>query len=67
MDAVLSDMVMPGDMNGLELARAILDQRSDMRVILMTGYSDSAGAAATEGFSVLRKPFSLQSLAQAFP
>jgi signal transduction histidine kinase/CheY-like chemotaxis protein len=66
-DAVLSDMVMPGKMNGLELARAVSARRGDIRVVLMTGYSDSAGAAASEGFPVLRKPFTLASLAEAFP
>jgi CheY-like chemotaxis protein len=60
-------MVMPGKMNGLELARAVSARRGDIRVVLMTGYSDSAGAAASEGFPVLRKPFTLASLAEAFP
>ena len=65
-DAVLSDMVMPGGMNGLELARAIRGRRGETRVVLMTGYSDSAGAAAAENFTVLPKPFTLAALAQAF-
>jgi signal transduction histidine kinase/CheY-like chemotaxis protein len=65
-DAVLSDMVMPGEMNGLELGRAIRRRRQDANVVLMTGYSESAGEAATEGFAVLRKPFTLADLAQSF-
>jgi signal transduction histidine kinase/CheY-like chemotaxis protein len=63
-EVVLSDMVMPGDMDGLDLARRLRERRADMPVILMTGYSAAAGAAAAEGFPVLRKPFTMASLAE---
>ncbi|MBO0750385.1 MAG: response regulator, partial [Porphyrobacter sp.] len=56
-DAVLSDMVMPGEMGGLDLARRMRAMRKDFPVVLMTGYSAAAGPAAAEGFAVLRKPF----------
>jgi two-component system NtrC family sensor kinase len=61
---VLSDMVMPGEMDGLDLARRLRERRADVPVILMTGYSAAAGAAAAEGFPVLRKPFTMASLAE---
>jgi len=57
---------MPGDLNGLDLAREILARRKDLPVVLMTGYSKSAGSAAAEGFTVLRKPFTLAALADSF-
>jgi signal transduction histidine kinase/CheY-like chemotaxis protein len=63
-EAVLSDMVMPGEMDGLDLARRLRERSSDVPVVLMTGYSAAAGAAQTEGFPVLRKPFTLATLAE---
>jgi signal transduction histidine kinase/CheY-like chemotaxis protein len=63
-EAVLSDMVMPGEMDGLDLARRLRERRSDVPVVLMTGYSAAAGAAQAEGFPVLRKPFTLVALAE---
>ena len=62
-DAVLSDMVMPGEMGGLDLARRMRELRQDFPVVLMTGYSAAAGPAAAEGFAVLRKPFTMAALA----
>jgi signal transduction histidine kinase/CheY-like chemotaxis protein len=62
-DAVLSDMVMPGEMGGLDLARRMRASRDDLPVVLMTGYSAAAGPAAAEGFTVLRKPFTMAALA----
>ena len=62
-DAVLSDMVMPSEMGGLDLARRMRELREDFPVVLMTGYSAAAGPAAAEGFAVLRKPFTMATLA----
>jgi signal transduction histidine kinase/CheY-like chemotaxis protein len=62
-DAVLSDMVMPGEMGGLDLARRMRAMCTDFPVVLMTGYSAAAGPAAAEGFTVLRKPFTMAALA----
>jgi signal transduction histidine kinase/CheY-like chemotaxis protein len=61
-DAVISDMVMPGNRNGLDLARALRSRWSDLPVLLMTGYSSAASSAAEEGFDVLSKPFTMATL-----
>jgi two-component system, NtrC family, sensor kinase len=63
-DVVLTDIVMPGDANGLDLAREVR-QRQSLPVVLATGYSDQAQAAANEGFSILRKPYSMSGLNDA--
>ena len=53
-DIVLSDIVMPGGMDGVALARRLREQRPDLPVVLITGYSNTV---MTEGeFVVLRKP-----------
>ena len=63
-DVVLTDIVMPGSANGLDLAREAR-QRGSLPVVLATGYSDQAQAAADEGFTILRKPYSMNGLDDA--
>lgn len=60
---VLSDMLMPGGMNGLALGQKIRDLSPDVPVILTTGYSDAATEAADAGFPLLAKPYSIRDLA----
>ena len=64
-DLVFSDILMPGGMNGLELAHAIRRLYPAMPVLLTTGYSDSAHDSVQQGFVVLHKPFDLAGLEQA--
>jgi CheY-like chemotaxis protein/anti-sigma regulatory factor (Ser/Thr protein kinase) len=61
-DIILSDMVMPGEMGGLDLARAIRQRRPETPVLLMTGYSDAALAAGREQIELLNKPFTFEQL-----
>ena len=61
-DVALSDMVMPGEMGGLDLARRMRAMRKDFPIVLMTGFSAAAEPAAAEGFTVLRKPFTMAAL-----
>ena len=63
-DLMLSDIVMAGPMNGLDLARAVRKKHPDLLIVLATGYSDAAVQAATE-FTVLRKPYNVADLDQA--
>ena len=41
-DVVLSDIMMPGGVSGLQLAREIRRRHPEMSVILTTGYVESA-------------------------
>jgi len=61
-DLVFSDILMPGGMNGLELAREINQRFPGIPVLLATGYSASAQDAVHQGFVVLQKPYDLESL-----
>ncbi len=63
LELVFSDMVMPGPMNGLDLAREIGRRRPDLPVILTTGFSDAAAAATAEGMRLLVKPYRIEALA----
>jgi signal transduction histidine kinase/CheY-like chemotaxis protein len=62
-DIVFSDMVMPGDKSGLDLAHDIARERPDLPVVLTTGYSAAAAAAAAEGLRLLVKPYRIETLA----
>ena len=63
--AVVSDIIMPGGMDGLALAREIRRRWPGLPVILMSGYAASAGEARALGVPVLLKPLDLARLANA--
>jgi CheY-like chemotaxis protein len=60
-DLVLSDIVMPGTMNGIELARTIRARKPALPIVLVSGYAGSASGAGPE-FTVLRKPYRFSDL-----
>jgi len=63
-DLVFTDIVMPGKMDGLGLARRLKEIRPDLPVLLATGYSDAAVNARAD-FSILRKPYEIHQLSLA--
>ncbi len=65
-DMVLSDIMMPGGMNGVELAREVRSRRGDLPILLTSGYAEAAReSAASEGFKILPKPYRMNELAAA--
>ena len=67
-DLLLSDIVMPGGINGLELARKCEEERSDVKIVLMTGYADPAAVLGDGGiskFPIVSKPFDRKELRRA--
>lgn len=64
-DVLVSDVVMPA-MDGPTLARRILAERPDIKIILISGYAEDAfrrGKDLEFKFTFLPKPFSLSQLA----
>ncbi len=60
---IFSDVVMPGGISGIELARKVRDRFPELPILLTTGYSEQI--AGTHGFPVLQKPYELETLASA--
>jgi PAS domain S-box-containing protein len=63
-DFVLSDIVMPGKMDGLALARELKKRNPRLPILLASGYSEAAQNAKGE-FPILRKPYRIHELNEA--
>ena len=63
-DLVFSDIVMPGRMDGLGLARLIKKNHPGLPILLATGYSEAAQSAHAD-FPILRKPYQMHELSKA--
>jgi signal transduction histidine kinase/ActR/RegA family two-component response regulator len=65
-DIVFSDVMMPGGMNGVELARQIRARRRDLPILLTSGYAEAAKYdAEAAGVRILPKPYRLEELSAA--
>jgi CheY-like chemotaxis protein len=63
---LLTDVVMPGDMNGRDLADEAVKLRAGLRILFMTGYSRDAiirHGRLDAGVHLIGKPFSFHDLA----
>lgn len=62
-DIVFSDVVMPGKMDGIGLAKTIREKNSNLPILLVTGYSSSTKEIGSQ-FPILRKPYQLHELSR---
>jgi CheY-like chemotaxis protein len=62
-NVLFSDIVMPGGITGVELAKRARQRRPELPVLLTSGYSDALGQASE--FPLLAKPYRLEELAGA--
>jgi signal transduction histidine kinase/ActR/RegA family two-component response regulator len=63
-DVMLTDVVMPGEMDGVGLARYVRAAFPGVSVLLMTGYAEQMDTIARLGFDILPKPCSAEMLAE---
>lgn len=67
LDLVFSDIVMPGGVSGIELAKRLRRMRPELPILLTSGFPDEAArleASETFPLAVLRKPYKNEELAQ---
>nr|WP_166058055.1 MULTISPECIES: PAS domain-containing protein [unclassified Methylobacterium] len=65
-DLLVTDVGLPGGMNGRQMADAARVSRSDLKVLFITGYAENAAVGnghLAPGMAVLTKPFSVESMA----
>ncbi len=60
---IFTDIVMPGGISGIELARKVRNRFPELPILLTTGYSEQV--AGDHGFPVLQKPYEMDRLAGA--
>ncbi|MHC2003000.1 hybrid sensor histidine kinase/response regulator [Methylobacterium sp. CM6241] len=65
-DLLVTDVGLPGGMNGRQMADAARERRPDLKVLFITGYAENAvlgNGHLRKGMQVLTKPFVLETLA----
>ena len=63
-DLLLTDVIMPGGLNGRELSDRLRRERPGLKVILMTGYSPDLMVKIQPQSHILTKPFSMEGLTE---
>ncbi len=63
-DMIFSDVVMPGGIDGIHLARIVRDRYPDTKILLASGYFDTNRLAGAEEFSFVAKPYDVNQLGQ---
>jgi CheY-like chemotaxis protein len=66
-DLLITDVGLPGGMNGRQLADAARTRRPDLRILFITGYAENAVLShghLAHGMHVLTKPFSMDAMSQ---
>ena len=64
-DVVFSDVMMPGEKNGLDLAAEVSRRRPNLKILLTTGYAAGLISNPSKDVHVLRKPYDIRSLERA--
>lgn len=65
-DLLVTDVGLPGGMNGRQMADAGRERRPDLKVLFITGYAENAALGnghLRPGMQVLTKPFAMEALA----
>jgi len=59
-DLMFTDLVMPGDMTGYDLAKTVHEKWPRIKILLTSGYAEdllNGGTLSKSGFRLLRKPY----------
>jgi DNA-binding response OmpR family regulator len=61
-DLLLTDVGLPGGMNGRQLAEAARQHRQDLKILFVTGYDEQAALGSGlmgAGMAIMTKPFDI--------
>lgn len=66
-DLIFTDIIMPGGISGIEMAKQILAEKPDALILLATGYQEKgnalkAHAAQSENIAAVSKPYDVNEL-----
>ena len=61
-DLMFTDVMLPGDMDGVALAKLVRELRPGMPVVLTSGYAKAL--ATPHGLPILRKPYQIAALSE---
>ena len=61
-DLMLSDLILPGGLNGYQIYRAIVEHRPNMKCLFMSGYASLSDDQQPDGALLLGKPVDLRVL-----
>ena len=64
-DLLISDVIMPGGMNGVELAQWSRSRRPGIKLLLVSGWTADTLVAAPPDLPILQKPFDIAALKRA--
>ncbi|MBX3502210.1 MAG: MASE4 domain-containing protein [Alphaproteobacteria bacterium] len=64
-DAMFSDIVMPGNLSGLDLARRVRQRQPSLPILLASGYGTAVADAVGSGFTLIAKPYGIVTLSEA--
>ncbi len=59
---LFSDVVMPGGMNGYELAEQAMEDHSSLKILLTSGHTEKASGQAQQNYKQIMKPYTLEDL-----
>ncbi len=65
-DLLVTDVGLPGGMNGRQMAEAGIERRPELKVLFITGYAENSligNGHLMPGMQVLTKPFAVDALA----
>jgi DNA-binding NtrC family response regulator len=64
-DLLISDVRMPGTLDGLELMKTVRETQSDLPVIIISGHLDPSAAKAEGAIDFISKPYLMETVFQA--
>jgi CheY-like chemotaxis protein len=62
---LLTDVAMPGSMDGIDLANTVRERWPDVRIVIASGHVDSAKGDGREEIVYVQKPFTPSQLLEA--